>query len=128
MEKEIKYPKFDDQKDVLNGVIDMLDQALAMIDINDKNCIDEYDPYFKGDMSKWIAIANSFKFRTLMVMVDADPSKADDIKKMMDEKKMITSAAGNMEFQYSETAGNENPKYGILAKYTGGIQYYVFCT
>ena len=72
-------------------------------------------------MSKWIAIANSFKFRTLMVMVDADPSKADDIKKMMDEKKMITSAAGNMEFQYSETAGNENPKYGILAKYTGGI-------
>ena len=54
--KEIKYPKFDDQKDVLNGVIDMLDQALAMIDINDKNCIDEYDPYFKGDMSKWIAI------------------------------------------------------------------------
>ncbi|WP_302587413.1 SusD/RagB family nutrient-binding outer membrane lipoprotein, partial [Parabacteroides goldsteinii] len=119
--KEIKYPKFDDQKDVLNGVIDMLDQALAMIDINDKNCIDEYDPYFKGDMSKWIAIANSFKFRTLMVMVDADPSKADDIKKMMDEKKMITSAAGNMEFQYSETAGNENPKYGILAKYTGGI-------
>lgn len=124
--KEIKYPKFDDQKDVLNGVIDMLDQALAMIDINDKNCIDEYDPYFKGDMSKWIAIANSFKFRTLMVMVDADPSKADDIKKMMDEKKMITSAAGNMEFQYSETAGNENPKYGILAKYTGGINTMFF--
>lgn len=119
--KEIKYPKFDDQKDVLNGVIDMLDQALAMIDLDDKNCIDEYDPYFKGDMSKWVAIANSFKFRTLMVMVDADPSKADDIKKMMDEKKMISSAAGNMEFQYSETAGNENPKYGILAKYTGGI-------
>lgn len=39
MEKEIKYPKFDDQKDVLNGVIDMLDQALAMIDINDKTAL-----------------------------------------------------------------------------------------
>lgn len=31
-----------------------------------------------------------------------------------------------MEFQYSETAGNENPKYGILAKYTGGINTMFF--
>lgn len=124
--KDIKYPKFDAQKDVLSGVITMLDQALATIDLNDKNCISEYDPYFKGDMSKWVTIANSLKFRTLMVMVDADPSKATDIKKMMDEKKMITSATGNMEFQYAETAGNENPKYGILAKYTNGINTFFF--
>ena len=35
--KEIKYPKFDDQKDVLNGVIDMLDQALATAECTANN-------------------------------------------------------------------------------------------
>lgn len=124
--KEIKYPKFDAQKDVLEGVIAMLDEAVATINLDDKNCISDYDPYFKGDLSKWVAVANSFKFRALMVMVDADPSKAADIKKMMDEKKMVASAAGNMEFKYSENAGNENPKYGILAKYTNGINTMFF--
>ena len=53
----------------------------GMIDINDKTALTNMTLILKGDMSKWIAIANSFKFRTLMVMVDADPSKADDIKK-----------------------------------------------
>ncbi|MCS2892331.1 SusD/RagB family nutrient-binding outer membrane lipoprotein [Parabacteroides faecis] len=117
---DIKYPKFDAQEDVLNGAIKILDEAIAKINLDDKNCIDEYDPYYKGDMSKWYALAHSLKFRILMTMVDADPSKADDIKKLMEERKMISSSEGNMEFQYSENAGNENPKYGIIAKYTGG--------
>lgn len=124
--KDIKYPKFDSQQYVLNGAIKMLDEALAKINLDDKNCISEYDPYYKGDMSKWVALANSLKFKILKVMVDADPSKAADVKKMMDEKKMITSAAGNLEFQYSENAGNENPKYGIIAKYTGGLNTMFF--
>ncbi len=123
---DIKYPKFDAQKDVLNGVIALLDEALSLVRLDDDLKIDEYDIYYKGDMNKWVALANSLKFRTLMAMVDADPSKADDIQRMINEGKMISSAAGNMEFPYFETAGNENPKYGILKKYTGGINVFFF--
>lgn len=125
---DIKYPRFDKQEVVLNGVIDMLDEAVGMINLDDKNCINEYDPYYKGDMSKWISLAKSLKFRTLMAMVDAEPAKAADIKTMLEAKGMISSAKGNMEFLYSENAGNENPKYGINAKYTNGLNTMFFAS
>ena len=41
----IKYPKFDSQESVLNGVLSLLDEALQLIDLNDANAIDEYDIY-----------------------------------------------------------------------------------
>lgn len=118
---EIKYPKFDSQQEVLNGVLGLIDQGLSLLDENDPLKIDEYDIYFKGDISKWKAVANSLKFRTLMVMADADPSVAAEIGKMMGSNQMISSAAGNMEFPFFETSGNQNPKYGIVAKYSGGM-------
>lgn len=123
---EIKYPKFDAQKDVLNGVIALLDEALALIDLGDKNCIDDYDPYFEGDISKWEAVANSFKFRTLMVMADAAPEKAVEIEKMIMVGGMVSDAAGNMLFKYSQTAGNENPKYTLLTQGLGGYNLFFF--
>lgn len=125
---DIKYPHFDTQEVVLNGVIDMLDEAIGMINPSDKNCIDEYDPYYKGDMDKWISLAKSLKFRTLMIMVDADPTKASDIKAMIEAGGMISSKNHNMEFMYSENAGNENPKYGINAKYTNGFNMMFFAS
>ena len=76
----IKYPKFDSQESVLNGVLSLLDEALQIMDLNDANAIDEYDIYYKGDMNKWMTLAKSLKFRTLMVMVDKDPSKATAIR------------------------------------------------
>ena len=43
----IKYPKFDSQESVLNGVLSLLDEALQIMDLNDANAIDEYDIYYK---------------------------------------------------------------------------------
>lgn len=123
---DIKAPKFDSQKDVLEGAIGLLDKAIGMIDLNDPLKIDEQDIFYKGDLVKWSKLANSLKFRILMTMVDADPSKAEDIRKMIESDNMIASAADNMEFPFSETAGNENPKWGILAKYTGGVNTFFF--
>ncbi len=119
--KEIKYPKLDSQKEVLNGVIAMLDEAIGQINPDDADCIDDYDPYFSGDMNKWKAVANSLKFRTLMVMADADPDNAAAIGEMLTAQEMISSADGNMEFQYANTAGNENPKYKLVAQYGLGL-------
>lgn len=120
-QKNVKYPKFDSQQEVLQGVITLLDETIAQIDPNDENRFDEYDAYFKGDMNKWLAIAHSLRFRTLMTMVDADPSKATEIGQMLQASKMISSAANNMEFKYYDTPGNENPKYSIVQAMTGGI-------
>lgn len=119
--KAIKYPKFDPQKDILNGVVAMLDEAINQISPEDENCIDDYDPYFGGDMSKWKALANSLKFRTLMVMVDAAPEKSIAIGQMISSGEMISSAANNMQFRYAGTAGNQNPKFSLIAQYGDGL-------
>lgn len=122
----IKYPKFDSQETVLNGVINLLDEALAEIKVDDPLAIIDYDIFYKGDMQKWIKLANSLKFRTLMIMVDKDPSKATQIGKMITDGNMISSINENFYFPYLETAGNENPKYKILEKYTNGINIMFF--
>ena len=85
----IKYPKFDSQESVLNGVLSLLDEALQLIDLNDANAIDEYDIYYKGDMNKWMTLAKSLKFRTLMVMVDKDPSKAAAIGTLLQAGELV---------------------------------------
>lgn len=124
--ESIKYPKFDSQEVVLNGVISLLDEALNEIDANDPLAITDYDIYYKGDMQKWARLAKSLKFRTLMVMVDKDSTKAEQIGKLITDGGMVSSADDNFQFPYLETAGNENPKYKILEKYTNGINIMFF--
>ncbi|MEI3442677.1 MAG: SusD/RagB family nutrient-binding outer membrane lipoprotein, partial [Bacteroides thetaiotaomicron] len=117
----IKYPKFDSQESVLNGVLSLLDEALQIMDLNDANAIDEYDIYYKGDMNKWMTLAKSLKFRTLMVMVDKDPSKATAIGTLLQAGGMVSSASDNLVFPYSAEPGNQNPKYELI-ELVGGTQ------
>ena len=109
----VKYPKFDSQEVVLNGVVSLLDEALNEINLDDPLAITDYDIFYKGDMQKWIRLAKSLKFRTLMTMVDKDPTKAEQIGKLISDGGMISSADDNLQFPYLQTAGNENPKYKI---------------
>lgn len=122
----VKYPKFDSQEVVLNGVVSLLDEALNEINLEDPLAITDYDIFYKGDMQKWIRLAKSLKFRTLMTMVDKDPTKAEQIGKLISDGGMISSADDNLQFPYLQTAGNENPKYKILEKYTNGINIMFF--
>lgn len=123
----IKYPKFDSQESVLNGVLSLLDEALQVMDLNDANAIDEYDIYYKGDMNKWMTLAKSLKFRTLMVMVDKDPSKATAIGTMLQAGGMVSSASDNLVFPYSTDPGNQNPKYELI-ELVGGTQILFFAS
>lgn len=118
---DISYPKFDSQQNVLNGIIDVFDDAINSIEPASVTTITDYDVYYGGNMEKWLKLTKSLKFRTLMVMVDKDPSKAELIGQMLKDGGMIASADDNMEFKYSTNAGNENPKYKLLEKYFGGM-------
>lgn len=118
--ESVRYPKFDSQESILNDLLGVYDEAIQTIDVNTQSTITEYDPYYSGDMNKWLRLAKSLKFRTLMVMVDKDPSKAEMIGEMLRAGGMIGSSADNMEFKYSVTTGNENPKYKFLEKYLSG--------
>lgn len=116
----VDFPKFDEQEDVLNGIIVMLDSAKTYIDVDSPIKITSNDLIYKGDMEKWRKFANSLKFRTLMTMVDKDPGKAGEIAKMIAEGDMISSQEENATFPFFDQPGNKNPRYRILDEYTGG--------
>lgn len=121
------YPNFDSQKDVLEGVLDLLDEAIAQIDPNSPLKITDYDIFYQGDLTKWIKLANSLKFKILMVMVDKDPTKATQIGALLaNPTSMISSAGDNQLYKYYATTAQENPKYRLFKTYTNGDNQWFF--
>nr|WP_294871580.1 SusD/RagB family nutrient-binding outer membrane lipoprotein [uncultured Pedobacter sp.] len=109
------YPKYDAQKDVLENIIKLLDEANAQIDPASDLKISDYDIYYAGVMAKWKKLANSIKFKALMTMVDKDPSKAAAIGQLVaTPDAMISSVADTWKTKYTTTTNNENPKYRLF--------------
>lgn len=108
-------PAYDSQKDVLEGILAMLEEAKAQIDPASPLKIGDYDTFYSGDLGKWVKFANSLKFKILMAMVDKDPSKAAQIAALVqDQSQLINSAAENLRVPYTTTPNNENPKYRLF--------------
>jgi hypothetical protein len=108
----------------------MLDEALGLIDASSAAIRAPNDLYFAGDMAKWRKLANSLKLRTLMTMVDADPSKATLIGNLVSlpAGNMISSTADNMQFAYFNQPGRQNPRYSFTAIFRGGVQSDWYCS
>jgi hypothetical protein len=127
---EILYPTFDDQKVVLEGTLATLDQALAQFDEASPLKIgangDGYDLFYKGDIAKWKRLAKSLKLRTLMTMVDKDPTKAAAIGALINEgvTTLVNSAADNCQIAYQDIANKRNPKYAIGLQYNNGVNFF----
>ncbi len=117
----VDNPKFDTQQTVLNGTIAMLDSAIAAIDANSKTIGAPNDLYYSGDMAKWRKFANSLKFRILMTMVDADPTKSVLLGPMQGLP-MIAARTDEMKVQYSTQAGRQNPRFSFTQIFRGGVQ------
>ncbi|MNX45496.1 Starch-binding associating with outer membrane [compost metagenome] len=115
---EVPYPKFDTQKDVLEGALKLLDDALAQFDDASPLKITDYDLFkYDGDMDKWRRLANSVKLRILMTMVDKDPSKAAAIGSLITANNFIKSADDNCLVRYQDISGKKNPKFALSEQY-----------
>lgn len=125
---KVDFPKFDAQKDVLNGCLTLLDQAIGSIDENGKGIQAPSDLYYGGNLTKWKKFANSLKLRILFSMLDADPSKGTEITKLMATNNFISSTAENMEFKYFNQPGRQNPRFSFTAIFRGGVQQDWYCS
>jgi len=121
-------PRFDDQEIVLNGIIDILDEAIAKIDPSVPNAITGNDLIYEGDMDLWRKFAKSLKLRVLMTMVDADPSKASLIGDLVSENDLILQPQENAEFPFVNTSGNRNPFWETLNAFAGGSNFFYFAS
>lgn len=112
---QFPYPKYDAQKDVLESLLTLLDQAIAQIDVNSPLKISDYDIFYSGDMNAWKRVANTIKFKILMTMVDKDPTKAAAIGALLNAPStMMSSTADTWQVKYSGAVNNENPKYRLF--------------
>lgn len=65
----IKYPKYDDGKEIYPQLIALLDDAIANFNDNsgsDLNLPGNDDAIYKGDIKKWLKAATSIKFKLLL--------------------------------------------------------------
>ncbi|MBN3662382.1 MAG: SusD/RagB family nutrient-binding outer membrane lipoprotein [Ornithobacterium rhinotracheale] len=118
--EEINYPKFDSQKDILDDLLRLLKEATTQIDKGDGNKIDQHDLYYKGDLDKWTALANSLRLKIAMLMVDKDPSKQQVIAEVL-KTPLVVESSQDFKLPFFDVPGNKNPFYRIVEKYMNGI-------
>lgn len=121
---EIPAPKFDTQPEVFASIIALLDEALAQFDEASPLKISDYDLFYGGNIAKWKAVARSLKLKTLLTMVDKDPSKATAIGQMITAGGMISAASGNFQVAYPGISGRYNPKWGLYNLYNSGQSFF----
>jgi len=120
----IPYPHFDPQQTVLNGVVSLLDQAIAQFDATSTLKISDYDLFYKGDINKWKRLATSLKLRTLLTMVDADPTQAAKIGEMINAGGLVSAATDNFQVPFQDIQGKKNPKYYVSEQYNGKQNFF----
>ena len=104
-------PKFDDSKTVVYpGIIALLDEAIAKgndaIAANTLSAVNNYDCFFGGDMSKWVAFAKSLKLKAYLKDYSANATQIAS----------LLSAGGLLEedcawTEWEDATNNSNPLY-----------------
>lgn len=121
---DIIYPKFETQPQILEGILKMMDEAIAQFDEASPLKIADYDLFYGGNLTKWKQAARSLKLKVLLTMVDKDPTKAAAIGQLITAGEFISSPADNMQISYANAAGRYNPKYGLNRQYNNEQSFF----
>lgn len=111
---EFPSPSFDSQVDVLNGVVAMYDEAIALIDALPAegvfNIAATSDMFYGGDMASWRMLANSLKLRTLMMLKNGGANVDAKINEALGQPLM----ASNNQAAYLRYSGQPGAQNGML--------------
>ncbi len=116
---EFPFPEFDDQETVLNGAVDMLDQAISLIDAmpDEGNLnIGVGDLIYGGDMDLWRRYANSLKLRILMMIRNRDSSVDSEITSTLSQPLIEDNSQAAL-FRYPGTPGQINGWKDIIQSF-----------
>lgn len=111
----ITAPKYDTQKDVYDGILTLIDEALSMIDPSAVNAPGSEDLIFQGDMTMWKKFANTLKLKIYLRLAYVDPAKAQAGVASLAGASFL---AGDEEakISYSSAPGGTNPLYSIYSE------------
>ena len=103
------YPKYDDLDQLYASLISELDEAIALIDVNEDG-FTTGDNIYDGDPVLWKKFANSLKCRLAIRLSKLDSNWKKYIAEAV-ESGVFTSNDDNALFEYSTTAPNQSYFY-----------------
>jgi Starch-binding associating with outer membrane len=125
---EFSAPNFDTQQEVLEGILDIINEALAEIDVTKPALNTSGDLLFAGSLDKWIRFANSMKLQTLMLLVNKEASYVNQITAMQDAP-MIVENSQNANIPFFNNTGNNNNVFRLLELFgDNGANVYFFAS
>ncbi len=121
LDPSIEAPIFDEQRTILEGIVALIDEAVALIDNSEEAFrVDFGDMIYDGDLEKWEKFANAIKLKTLFLIANQDPGAVSaEISKTL-ESPIIRTLADEAEFQYFDEPGAFNPLWNTLNRFAGG--------
>lgn len=111
-------PKYDSQADVYKGVLEMLDNAIALLD-TEGTINATSDILYQGNASKWKKFAASLKFRCLM-RISAKESVGGQLQALVNSGNLFTSNDDEAKLVYLSSAPSANPMYESIVFGTRG--------
>ena len=99
-------PAYDSESVVYEGIIQMLSDASTLLASGKGTITASSDLFYGGNVSNWIKLANSLKFRALM-RISSTKNVSGDLQALMG--KMFTSNADNAQISYLSTQPDANP-------------------
>jgi hypothetical protein len=99
-------PAYDNESVVFDGIIQMLSDASTLLASGKGTITASSDLFYGGNVSNWIKLANSLKFRALM-RISSTKNVSGDLQALMG--KMFTSNADNAQISYLSTQPDANP-------------------
>jgi len=106
---EIQTPIADSQRDVLVGIVALVDEALAQIDVNNAAPpITNGDFVYAGNMDNWIRFANTLKLKALMFLAGKEAAFESQVAALISSGSFIEEASQNAISPFFDAAGNEN--------------------
>lgn len=117
-------PNFDDQEDVLLGVVSRCDEAIALFEGPSDGIVTGGDLIYGGDASKWVKFANTLKLQALMLIANVNPSSVQaQIQALLSEPLIVTND-DEAKLDYTSDIGNENPIWNTLNLFSGGTNIF----
>ena len=107
------FPVYDDAQTVYNDLLRRLDEDIANLNTSSPGFSSSEDIIYQGNVSNWIAFANSLKLRMTMTLADVDSGNAKTAFQNANSS-AITSADQDAFIQYYDSPPNNNPLYDQL--------------
>jgi hypothetical protein len=114
----IVNPKYDSQKDVYEGIITYIDEAISLIDVTTAAHPGADDLIYGGDMEKWLVFAHTLKLKVAMRMSEVDPIRAKAVITAIESDPTfigyMSSPAEDAKVNFTTDGGSQNPLYSEM--------------